>query len=816
MVFICPLTEDPKDFPNEIKEKYPYPLHNFQLWAIDGLLKDKHVLITAPTGSGKSMPAEFAIHFFCEQRNKKVVYCSPIKALSNQKFHDFSLKFPNISVGLITGDIKTNPNADVLIMTTEILLNHLLRKNDSIKANTSTSFDLDLDIELSCVIFDEIHMINDASRGHVWELCILNMPPHVQMVGLSATLDKPEQFASWLQNSSKTKEVYLAKKLDRAVPLIHYSFVSATQLKTLKDKATEDEIRQIIKRPLIIQNEKNEFQLDNYLKVTRVLDVLQRKDIRIKRPLVLNELLEHLKQNEMLPAICYVFSRKQLEQCALEVTTQVLEFDSKVSYTIEKECEQMLRQKLPNFQEYLHLPEYVNMVALLRKGIAIHHSGLAPILREMVEIFFERGSIKVLFATESVAIGLNLPVKTCIFTDIFKHDGSNFRLLEAHEYTQAAGRAGRLGLDTVGHVILLNNLFRTVETVNLKKMMNNQPQTLLSKFKFSVHLFLQILQKEEEQEPILNQSLLHQQINASTESLKRALIDMEAELTDFLSILGSKREKMNEVCLLQNKIKVLKNAPKKEMERKLDELLKSENQDFRRNLELMPKLFTLENEIREKKDQLFHQENYMASSFRLLRHLLESEQCITESNVLTLKGQIASMLKECHSLVFADLLTNNIETVNKLDALELATLFSCFTSVTVPEDFVDLNPCCQSDDVNELSLQVKSMMEKYEGTIELKLKTGFDYTFHFDLMQTTLDWCIASTEDECKLVLQNMSYDKGIFLGEFIKSMLKVNNIAAEMEPAAELLNNLSLLKKLREIPGLTLKYIVTSQSLYL
>ena len=242
MVKICDINNYPSENEEKYKEhfnKFKYPLHLFQKWAIEGIVEGQHVLVTAPTGSGKSLPAEFCLDFFVKQ-GKKVIYCSPIKALSNQKLFDFSQKYPHISVGLITGDIKCNPDADVLIMTTEILLNKLYQlksrrtevllnkdKSGTIIKNTSTSFEMDIENELGCVVFDEIHMIGDPSRGHVWENSILMLPKHIQIVGLSATLDKPEKFASWLENRGENenkenvpleKTVYLTNKLIRSVP----------------------------------------------------------------------------------------------------------------------------------------------------------------------------------------------------------------------------------------------------------------------------------------------------------------------------------------------------------------------------------------------------------------------------------------------------------------------------------------------------------------------------------------------------------------------------------------------------------------------
>ena len=254
-------------------------------------------------------------------------------------------------------------------------------------------------------------------------------------------------FAAWLetagdrqtagdQQTNEKKEVYLARKLVRAVPLIHYTFITATNgvNKIIKDKATQQEIRDAINKPFVIQDAAGNFSDAQYKTTTKVLQLLEKNEIRVKRAHILNMVTEHLVEKEMLPALCYVFSRKQLETCAEELTTNLLEFDSKVPYTVDRECEQIIR-KLPNFEEYLHLPEYTNTVKLLRKGIGMHHAGLMPILREMTEILFAKGFIKLLFCTETMSVGINLPVKTTIFTDINKFNGNTMRLLYSHEYT---------------------------------------------------------------------------------------------------------------------------------------------------------------------------------------------------------------------------------------------------------------------------------------------------------------------------------------------------------------------------------------------
>ena len=405
MVKVCAFNY-PKSNEEEYKkyyENYPYELHDFQKWSVEATVTGNHVLICCPTGSGKTFGGEFALNYF-HSKGKRTIYTSPIKALSNEKFYNFTKKYPHLSVGLITGDIKTNPEADVLIMTTEILLNKLYQVKSSSPAPTSSiSFEMDIENELGCVVFDEIHFINEEHRGTIWEQSIMMLPPQVQMIGLSATLDDPTKFAYWLENRGSTtkfsdKEVFLTQKQIRAVPLIHYSFITATNgvNKHIKDKTLQQEIRSAIDKPYIIQDANGVFNDTQYQTTNKILKLFEKHEIRVKRQHVLNKVTEYLVEKEMLPALCYVFSRKQLEKCAEELTTNLLEFDSKIPYTVDRECEQIIR-KLPNFEEYLHLPEYLNTVKLLRKGIGIHHAGLMPILREMTELLFDRGFIKIYF-----------------------------------------------------------------------------------------------------------------------------------------------------------------------------------------------------------------------------------------------------------------------------------------------------------------------------------------------------------------------------------------------------------------------------------
>ena len=833
MVKVCSYNY-PKSNEDEYKkyyEDYSYELHDFQKWSIEAIVTGNHVLIAAPTGSGKTFGGEFAINYF-HSKGKKVIYTTPIKALSNEKFYSFTQKYPHLSVGLITGDIKTNPDADVLIMTTEILLNKLYQiKSSSPSVSSSVSFNLDIQNELGCVVFDEIHMINDESRGHVWEQCIMLLPSHIQMVGLSATLDNPEKFAFWLETKGDIskpvdKEVYLARKLVRAVPLIHYSFITVTNSvnKAIRDKALQEQIRNLTNKPYVIQDEKGKFNDLNHQNMTKMLQLFEKNDIRIKRQHVLNKVTEYLVQNEMLPALCYVFSRKQLETCAEELTTNLLEFDSKVPYIIDRECEQIVR-KLPNYEEYLHLPEYVNTVKLLRKGVGMHHAGLMPILREMTELLFARGFIKVLFCTETMSVGINLPVKTTIFTDVNKFNGEIIRTLYSHEYTQAAGRAGRLGLDTVGHVIHLNNLFRNVDSVSYKAMMNGKPQTLTSKFKISYNLLLNLLDiGDHNLTQFASRSMITSDLDEQMKTIHNKIGTLQTELDNINIVMSQLRtpvEVLDEYVNLKKSATSVVNKKRREMERKIQSII--DNHRFlNQDLQSYQKIATKEKEINQLKTQYDCLHGYFQSGIGTVLELLKDdgfiesgEQVMDESTIkLTIQGKLASQIREIHCLVFSKLY--NSKQLDDLSSKQLAALFSCFTNIRVSEDVKDNVPKSLDKRLND---KIHEVLEKYDDyqkkELERNINTGFDYEIHYDLLNYVEEWCDCENIEECKLLLQKMAGEKEIFLGEFVKAILKINNISSEFEKIAEMTGNIAFLSKLKEIPHMTLKFVVTNQSLY-
>jgi len=828
MVKVCSDTfsRQQEDRYSEHFEKYPFPLSSFQKYAIEAIVEGHHILVTAHTGSGKTLPAEFAIEHFVSQ-GKKVIYTSPIKALSNQKFYEFTKKFPGISFGVITGDIKCNPEADVLIMTTEILLNKLYQTNGKTTANMS--FDMDIENELACVIFDEVHYINDADRGKVWEQSIMMLPLNIQMVMLSATIDQPEKFALWCEtrgsqitSSTPTKKVYLTTTYERVVPLTHYSFITTNNgiFKAIKDKDLEKQIKDSTNTLFTIQNSKGVFDEVHYHKMKKMLDLFANKQVFVKRAHVLNQVCKHMVENDMLPALCFVLSRKQLEACAQEVTQPLLEFDSKVGYIVRRECEQIMR-KLPNYQEYLELPEYLNMVSLLEKGIAIHHAGVMPVLREMVELLYAKGYIKLLFATETFAVGINMPTKTTLFTSLEKFDGNGMRMLYSHEYTQMAGRAGRRGLDKIGNVIHLNNLFKNMNLLDYKQIMCGKPQTLVSKFKISYNLILNLIDVGDKNfAEFAKRSMIQSDIDAELGKIYYKMADLQNEIDksrDSMNYLKTPKYVLEEYIDLSLKRPTSTNKKRKDIEKRMQDI-RTEYFSLDNDLVYAQKYISREKELLELDAQFKDTEQFLNKNVLTIFDFLKETDFVKtdeEGQIsLTFKGSLASHLREVHCLAFANILEQ--KSLEDLDPRQLAAVFSCFANVTTSDEKRSFAPYCEDKKVQNMMLELKKMYESYmKIEDDQNVNTGTDYNMQFDLMTYVMEWCDAENVTECKLVLQKMEKEKEIFLGEFVKALLKINNISSEMEKICETMGSVAFLSKLREIPNLTLKFVATNQSLY-
>jgi len=832
MVKVCS-----QEYPQENEEKYseyfnkfPYPLSPFQKHALEAIVEGHHVLVTAHTGSGKTLPAEFALQHFVGM-GKKVIYTSPIKALSNQKYYEFTKKYPDISFGLLTGDIKTNPDADVLIMTTEILMNYLFICNNEVteKTQVGLQFNIDIQNDLGCVVFDEVHYINDKERGQVWEKTILMLPPQIQMVMLSATIDNPEGFAEWCERGScgleGSKSVYLATTNHRVVPLSHYGFLTTTEaiFKAVRDKETQKMIRETTNALIPLQDHKGGFQEAGYRNIIKIKDLLDVNRVDMKRKHVLNQLALFLRDREMLPAIAFVFSRKHVELCAKDITIPLLEDDSKVGYNVRRECEQIVR-KLPNYQEYLELPEYNQVVGLLEKGIGIHHSGMIPILREIVELMISKKYIKMLFATESFAIGLDCPIRTAIFTSLTKFDGNGERYLMAHEYTQMAGRAGRRGIDTVGYVVHCNNLFRPPSLTDYKLALGGVPQKLVSKFNISYGLILNLLKNGQTGDfhKFSEKSMVHSQIHKSIREANTELDEISQKIYKKRQTIEYNKTPMD-VCekyiSAEMRFKMTVNKKKKEAEREMDDI-KNEYRSLMEDVQKIRELALLDKDYTKQLNSIEYMEQFIREQTdNVCKIMVEEGICsrVDQNYELSLTGIIACNIAEVHPIPLTKLISENSHFVD-FSPKQLVGLFSCFTDIKIPSDQRSSIP--RSDDIglNRLISSLSSYYKNLESKeLDIGVRTGIRYenALIYDMIDYSMQWCDCQTEEESKYFIQNVISEKEISIGDFTKAMLKIVTVSKELMNICEISGAIDLLYKLNQIEGMVLKYVLTSQSLY-
>lgn len=478
------ITQPVADFENQIPEPahtYPFELDIFQKQAIIKLESHNHVFVAAHTSAGKTVVAEYAIAL-SQKHMTRTIYTSPIKALSNQKYRDFKKTFGD--VGLITGDIQINPSSACLIMTTEILRSMLYCGSEVTR-------------DLEYVIFDEVHYITDLERGHVWEEVLILLPDHVNIIMLSATVPNALEFSNWV-GMTKRKKVYVISTLKRPVPLKHYLY-------TGHSKETKNELF------LLVESD-GRFVVDGYKKAkeakgkqqskqtNRVMKDAKGNPRQAYRPNFMSPkhetqlwltLVDFLKQKNELPVIAFSLSRakcdryvKNLEACTLTTGAEA----GKVK-TFFAKCLSRLK---PEDQK---IPQVLMLQDSLVRGIGVHHSGILPILKEVVELLFQRGYVKLLFATETFAMGVNMPARTVVFDSYKKHDGKELRHILPAEYTQMAGRAGRRGLDKYGTVILLCKVDVPHEEV-LKEIITGRPKKLESKFRLTYKMILSLFRVE--------------------------------------------------------------------------------------------------------------------------------------------------------------------------------------------------------------------------------------------------------------------------------------------------------------------------------
>lgn len=431
--------------------KFDFELDDFQKEAVKHIDDGKSVVVSAPTGAGKTCIAEHAIHRALEE-GTKVIYTTPLKALSNQKFSDFGRKYGEDKVGLLTGDTSINRDAQIVVMTTEVFRNMLYGTNLGELAKNLQG--------VKYAVLDEVHYMNDEERGTVWEESIIYCPTDIQIIALSATVANAEQLCEWINTvHSDTKCVCTDF---RPVPLRFYYYDSSKPFDILPLLTPDGKLNNKIRPERRDKNSRAKVKQRNTAK--DVISVLHKKD--------------------MLPAIYFTFSRKkcdeQMEKCCyLDLITK------EEAKEIQKIVDEYLKEN-PYLEHNKHL-DYIY------HGVASHHAGLLPGWKVLVEKLFQKGLIKVVFATETLAAGINMPARSTVISAVSKRTDNGHRMLTANEFLQMSGRAGRRGMDKVGYVTVIGTQFQSPEEV--AELVLSDANPLESRFSPKYSMVLNLLQK---------------------------------------------------------------------------------------------------------------------------------------------------------------------------------------------------------------------------------------------------------------------------------------------------------------------------------
>ncbi|KAH8714474.1 rRNA-processing arch domain-containing protein [Ilyonectria robusta] len=494
--------------PKEPARTYSFKLDPFQSLSVASIERDESVLVSAHTSAGKTVVAEYAVAQ-CLKRNQRVIYTSPIKALSNQKYRDFEAIFGD--VGLMTGDVTINPTASCLVMTTEILRSMLYRGSEIMR-------------EVAWVIFDEIHYMRDKTRGVVWEETIIMLPDKVRYVFLSATIPNAFQFAEWIAKIHH-QACHVVYTDFRPTPLQNYFFPSGgTGARLVVDEKSNFNEQNF---NLVMQEVEDKKGADPADANARMKGKGKNKKTNkggADSGSDIHKIIRMTIKKKFNPVIVFNFSKRECENMAMNISSLSFNDDSEKA---------MVRKVFSSAIESLSeqdrdLPQIVHLLPLLERGIGVHHSGLLPILKETIEILFQESLIKVLFATETFSIGLNMPAKTVVFTQVTKWDGIKRRPLTSSEYIQMAGRAGRRGLDARGIVIMM--IDDKLEPDTAKEIVTGQQDRLNSAFYLGYNMILNLLRIEAISPEYMLERCFHQFQNASSvPSLEKDLMSLQLQ-----------------------------------------------------------------------------------------------------------------------------------------------------------------------------------------------------------------------------------------------------------------------------------------------
>ena len=752
-------------------QTYSFPFDEFQTQACQFLEEGHGVLVAAPTGAGKTIVGEFAAYLALET-GRRCFYTAPIKALSNQKYQDLKGMFGEEKVGLLTGDTNINSEAAVVVMTTEVLRNMLYASPGALH-------------DLGFVVMDEVHYLADRFRGAVWEEVLIHLPDSVQVVSLSATVSNAEEFGDWLQAVRGSTEVVLSE--NRPVPLYQHVLFGNRLLDLFgSDSKVNPEILVLEKEAARKIRVSYQGKGHKSAREWRKPESFQQGSRQLGRA----EVIDKLNREGMLPAITFIFSRAA---CAAAVKQCV---DAGLVLTNSEE-RSAIREVA--FAKTNHIPEedlsvlgFHEWLDALEKGIAAHHAGMLPTFKEVVEELFQRGFVRAIFATETLALGINMPARTVVLEKLSKWNGESHVTITPGEFTQLTGRAGRRGIDIEGNAVVLWN--RDTDSASLAGLASTRTYPLRSSFKPTYNMTINLISQlgATRARTSLEASFaqyqadkavvgLSKQIQKNTEAIEQLRESITCHLGDFLEYTNIKEELRDlEKSLSKNSKKKRAIAELRiiELRRELRAHPSHGCADREKHARLADRASRLIRENRGLQERVSNRTDVIARRFDLVQIMLK-ELGYLEANTITPPGRLLAKIYGETDLLISELVRKEI--LIGLNATELVSVLSSL----VYEARRDESPKIPHGKVQDvLSQMVGVWQDIHERELDLGLEPMREPDFGF---------CFSSYRWASGHSLSSIVRGTDMTVGDFVRSMKQIidllrqlGNATRELAPIVE------------------------------
>ena len=766
---------------NSFLELIDFALDPFQEQACNALAQGKGVLVAAPTGAGKTIVGEFAIHLAIEN-NQKVFYTTPIKALSNQKFAELVARYGADRVGLLTGDTNTNSEAQIVVMTTEVLRNMIYANSDSL-------------IELGYVVMDEVHYLADRFRGAVWEEVILHLPKDVKLVSLSATVSNAEEFGAWLEEVRGDTEIVVSEH--RPVPLDQHVLFGDELMELFAAGSKNQRVNaELVQK----HSSKLRIPLGKYTKGKKPKGEMDRRFSRIPK-ISKPEVVEILEDNDLLPAIFFIFSRvgcdaavRACHQYGVRLTTR--EEQAEIRYIVEEKTASIADEDLATLG-------YFEWLSGLERGVAAHHAGMLPAFKEVVEELFLRKLVRVVFATETLALGINMPARTVVLERLDKFNGESRVQITPGEYTQLTGRAGRRGIDTLGHSVI--QWSGNLDPASVAGLASKRSYPLVSPFKPTANMAVNLIDAfgRKRAREVLETSFAQFQADRSVVGLAKGIREkqisldgyaksMECHLGDFFAYSSIRRELSDIEKLLsagrtrgERGKDIRQTKGRSEMERKLAELkvrmkthpchLCSHREAHSRWAE---RWWQLQRETQAILDQIEGRTNLVASTFDKICDLLIELEYLDDSDPdlrVTESGKMLARIYGERDLLVAEAL--RLKIWDSLDAPSLAAMAAALVYEPRRDD-ENFEPRAVKGNFQESFSKTQILWDELEA-LSKKYRLQRSSRLEMDLSYPIYRWATGAKLD---LVLESAD----LLPGDFIRWSKQIIDLLEQLAKASE------------------------------